>query len=69
MCSIANKHIAHHPSFSVIMNTCGILENLRPETPRPLLKKKKKLDKIKNSRLIEEFVTRYKSFRDPKIGD
>ena len=68
MCSIANKHIAHHPSFSVIMNTCGKLENLRPETPRPLLKKKK-IEKIKNSRFIEEFVTRYKSFRDFKIGE
>ena len=45
MCSIANKHIAHHPSFSVIMNTCSILENLRPETPRPLFKKKKKIRK------------------------
>lgn len=34
-----------------------------------LVNKKKKFEKMKNSRFIEEFVTRYKSFRDFKIGE
>ena len=47
------------------------MENLRltslTETPRPLLKNRQKFGE--NSRFIEAFVTHYKNFRDPEIGE